>query len=48
MKILIAEDDQNQQQMVTTLMNYWEFDFDLAVNGKEAVEYACTREWEYD
>ncbi|MFA7185733.1 MAG: response regulator [Victivallales bacterium] len=48
MKILIAEDDQNQQQTVTMLINYWKFDFDLAVNGKEAVEYACNREGEYD
>ena len=48
MKILIAEDNQILQKSVGMLMKYWDFDFDMADNGQEAVERAVANEGEYD
>ncbi|MBI5102612.1 MAG: response regulator [Nitrospirae bacterium] len=48
MKILIAEDDQTQQKLIKMLMNYWDFAFDIAPDGRQAIELAKTNEGEYD
>lgn len=48
MKILIAEDNREQQVLISMLMNDWDYDFDLASNGKKAVELAKTNEGAYD
>ena len=48
MKILIAEDNRQQQMLITMLMNDWGYDFDLASNGKKAVELARANEGKYD
>jgi CheY-like chemotaxis protein len=48
MRLLIAEDDSCLQQMAIALMNYWGFDFDMASNGKEAVQYAKNNADLYD
>ncbi|MCG8633141.1 MAG: response regulator [Desulfobacterales bacterium] len=48
MKILIAEDDSMLRTMAGTLMNHWGFDFDMASNGREAVEKARLRNGKYD
>lgn len=48
MKILIAEDDLLLQILDGELMDTWGYDFDMASNGKEAVEYAQKNEGKYD
>ena len=48
MKILIAEDNREQQMLITMLMNDWDYDFDIVSNGRKAVELAKTNEGEYD
>lgn len=48
MKILIAEDNLALQKMNKQLMNRLGYDFDIASNGKEAVEYAKKNEGNYD
>ena len=48
MKILIAEDEAMNQTLAGSLMNHWGFDFDMASNGREAVEKARVRNGEYD
>lgn len=48
MKILIAEDDSYLQEMASTLMNYWGFEFDIASNGLEAIQYAKINAGSYD
>ncbi len=48
MRILIAEDDATLQLMAKRLMERWGFDFDIALNGQEAVEQAQMHEGEYD
>ncbi len=48
MKILIAEDNREQQMLITMLMNDWDYDFDIASNGRKAVELAKTNKGEYD
>ena len=48
MKILIAEDNLVLQKSVGMLMKCWDFDFDTANNGKEAVERAVANEGKYD
>ena len=48
MKILIAEDNPDLQDMNEQLMNRLGYDFDIASNGIEAVEYAQKNEGKYD
>lgn len=48
MKILIAEDNQEQQALISMLMNEWNYDFDIASNGQKAVELAKINEGAYD
>lgn len=48
MKILIAEDNQMTQMLRRTIMRGWGYDFDMASDGLEAVEYAQKNEGKYD
>lgn len=48
MNILIAEDNREQQLLITMLMNNWDYEFDLASNGRKAVELANKNEGKYD
>lgn len=48
MKILIAEDERDLQETMGMLMDIWGFDFDIAQNGRSAVELAETNDGEYD
>ena len=48
MKILIAEDNEQLQVLVSMLMDDWDYDFDLASNGRKAVELAKANEGAYD
>ena len=48
MKILIAEDDDIIQNLNQKLMHHWGYEYDLAYNGKEAVEYAQNNIDQYD
>jgi len=48
MKILIVEDDTALQRIAGELMKRWGFNFDIATNGREAVEQAQKNEGEYD
>ena len=48
MNILIAEDNQSIQALNARLMNRWGFEFDVASNGIEAVEYAKRNNGKYD
>jgi CheY-like chemotaxis protein len=48
MRILIAEDDLQLQEMAVRLMIYWGFDFDAASNGQQAVNYARMNAYAYD
>lgn len=48
MKILIAEDNREQQMLISFLMNNWHYDYDLASNGQKAVELAQKNVGQYD
>lgn len=48
MKILIAEDNKDQQEMIEMLMEHWDYDFDIAPDGRKAVELAETNGGKYD
>jgi len=48
MKILIAEDNSMIQMLNSELMNGWGYEFDMASNGIEAVEYAKVNNGKYD
>lgn len=48
MNILIAEDNQIIQALNSELMDDWGFEFDMASNGIEAVEYAQRNSGKYD
>lgn len=48
MNILIAEDDALIQGVIGTLMERWGFKYDIASNGKKAVEFAKENEGKYD
>jgi len=48
MNILIAEDAPILQSLNIRLMEHWGYDFDIASNGKEAVEYALKNDGKYD
>lgn len=48
MKILIAEDNRDLQDVIVGFMGLWRFDFDLASNGREAVDLAKINEGKYD
>ena len=48
MNILIAEDNALIQEVIGTLMERWGFKYDIASNGKEAVEFAKENEGKYD
>lgn len=48
MKILVAEDNMFVQKVISRFMDFWGFEFDLAVNGKEAVNLAKINRGEYD
>lgn len=48
MNILIAEDDDLIRDLVRRFMTIWGFKFDIASNGKEAVELAQMNEGKYD
>ncbi|QIL89089.1 response regulator [Microbulbifer sp. SH-1] len=48
MNILIAEDDPTIQVFNRALMSKWKFNFDLASDGEEAVNYALNNKGRYD
>ena len=48
MNVLIVEDNLRLQKSVGVLMKIWNFDFDMASNGQEAVEKAKKNEGKYD
>jgi len=48
MKILIAEDNREQQELISFFMNDWDYDFDIASNGRKAVELAKENNGQYD
>jgi CheY-like chemotaxis protein len=48
MNLLIVEDNEATQRMLCMLLESWGFNFDLASNGKEAVELAESNEGKYD
>ena len=48
MNILIAEDTPFLQFLNTELMNTWGYDFDMASNGVEAVDFALENGGKYD
>lgn len=48
MNILIAEDNQIIQMLLSELMSNWGYDFDMASNGIEAVEFAQKNNGKYD
>ena len=48
MHILIAEDTPFLQLSNRELMNRWGYDFDMASNGREAVDYALKNAGKYD
>jgi len=48
MNILIAEDNPSIQILNARLMNHWGFEFDMASNGIEAVDYAQRNKGKYD
>jgi signal transduction histidine kinase/DNA-binding response OmpR family regulator len=42
-KILIAEDNQMNLKYLTGLLRKWELEYDIALNGKEATEFAAAQ-----
>ncbi len=48
MRILIVEDDPMIQALNAELMGIWGYEFDMASNGEEAVEYAKKNNGKYD
>ena len=48
MKILVAEDNIEQQMLIGLLMDHWGYDFDIASNGRKVVELANKNEGKYD
>lgn len=48
MKILVAEDDQGQQELIEMLMDDWGYEFDIASNGQKAVKLSKIYEGKYD
>jgi len=48
MKILVAEDDAILRMVHREQLTAWGYDFDLAVNGEEAVDYARKNGTDYD
>ncbi len=48
MNILIAEDTPFLQLLNRELMNHWGYDFDMASNGIEALDFALENEGKYD
>ncbi|MFK5987027.1 MAG: response regulator [Pseudomonadota bacterium] len=48
MKILIAEDSHEFQMIYSELMEYWGYDFDMASNGIEAVEFVRKNNGKYN
>jgi CheY-like chemotaxis protein len=47
-KLLIAEDNQDQQELIRNLTDFWGFECDIAANGQAAVELAKVNEGKYD
>lgn len=48
MKILVAEDNRDQQELIKMLMDNWGYEFDIASNGQKAVKLAKINEGKYD
>ena len=48
MNLLLVEDNESTQKMLCVLLESWGFNFDMASNGKEAVELAKSNEGKYD
>lgn len=48
MNLLFVEDDKTIQKLLTIFLKSWGIDFDIASNGKEAVELARSNEGKYD
>lgn len=44
--ILVVEDNDMNQKLITKILDIWECTFDLAVNGKEAIDF--TMNYKYD
>jgi CheY-like chemotaxis protein len=48
MNLLFVEDDKAIQRLLSIFLESWGIDFDIASNGKEAVELAQSNEGKYD
>ena len=48
MNLLFVEDDKATQKLLSIFLKSWGIDFDIASNGKEAVELAQSNEGKYD
>lgn len=48
MNLLFVEDDKTHQELLGILLNTWGINFDIASNGKEAVNLAQLNEGKYD
>jgi len=48
MNLLFVEDNESSQELLGMLLESWGIDFDIASNGKEAVELAKSNEGKYD
>lgn len=48
MNLLFVEDDKTIQRLLSIFLESWGIDFDIASNGKEAVELAQSNEGKYD
>ena len=48
MNLLFVEDDKAIQKLLSIFLESWGIDFDIASNGKEAVELARSNEGKYD
>jgi CheY-like chemotaxis protein len=48
MNLLFVEDNQTIQKVVSNYLDSWEYNYDIASNGKEAVDFAIKNEGKYD
>ena len=44
--VLVVEDNDMNQKLITKILEIWECPFDLAVNGREAVEYTLLQKYD--
>ncbi len=44
--ILVVEDNDMNQKLITKILDIWECTFDIAVNGKEAIDYTMSHKYD--